>query len=346
MYHRLIRADRKAGGAAVLAVAACLAAGPLVVGTSAGAATTTTTAAATTTTSRPSTTTTRPASSTTQPATTTTPPATSTTQPPTTTGTTTTSSCATQTTLTSVPSYTPGQVVRSADFEDGAIPSWLGAFGDVRVEAEAALSGAYGLRVTTPGDVAALQFSAGHATGDYKVTASVRGAPGEPTRRVTWLRRYTVLHYQSDAVAESAMSVSSSAWSTFQSYFVTKNVFYDVSPCTYPYKPGVSSISMMVSSVACDGQAGPASLYVDDIKVTYLGSTPTSTGPTSWPGGCTPPTTTTTPPLPSCQVDYKIVHTWPGWFVASVTVTNNDPAPISDWSVGWSFTGDEKVVSL
>jgi hypothetical protein len=52
---------------------------------------------------------------------------------------------------------------------------------------------------------------------------------------------------------------------------------------------------------------------------------------------------TTTPP--GCKVVYTRVSEWPGGFVADVTVTNTGTAPISGWSIGFTFPGDQTVTS-
>jgi len=52
---------------------------------------------------------------------------------------------------------------------------------------------------------------------------------------------------------------------------------------------------------------------------------------------------TTTPP--GCKVVYSRASEWPGGFVANVTVTNTGTAPISGWSVGFTFPGDQTITS-
>jgi polysaccharide lyase-like protein/cellulose binding protein with CBM2 domain len=46
---------------------------------------------------------------------------------------------------------------------------------------------------------------------------------------------------------------------------------------------------------------------------------------------------------PACVVGYS-VDQWSGGFVAQVTVTNN-AAPINDWTLAWTFAGDQHVTS-
>jgi len=52
---------------------------------------------------------------------------------------------------------------------------------------------------------------------------------------------------------------------------------------------------------------------------------------------------TTTPP--GCKVVYTRASEWPGGFVADLTVTNNGTTPISGWSVGFTFPGDQTIAS-
>jgi hypothetical protein len=54
-------------------------------------------------------------------------------------------------------------------------------------------------------------------------------------------------------------------------------------------------------------------------------------------------TTSTTPP--ECKVVYTRVSEWPGGFVANVTVTNTGATPVSGWSVGFTFPGDQNITS-
>jgi hypothetical protein len=51
--------------------------------------------------------------------------------------------------------------------------------------------------------------------------------------------------------------------------------------------------------------------------------------------------TTTTP---GCKIVYTRVSEWPGGFVATVTVTNTGTAPVSGWTVGFTFAGDQVIV--
>ncbi|EWM10300.1 beta-glucosidase [Kutzneria sp. 744] len=71
----------------------------------------------------------------------------------------------------------------------------------------------------------------------------------------------------------------------------------------------------------------------------------------TYPGGgtATPPptTTTTTSPGPGgCAADYSVTSTWQGGFQAAVTVTNRGSAPISAWTVSWTWPGGQTVTNV
>jgi cellulase/cellobiase CelA1 len=56
------------------------------------------------------------------------------------------------------------------------------------------------------------------------------------------------------------------------------------------------------------------------------------------------PIAATTAPS-GCKVVYTRVSEWSGGFVADVTVTNTGTAPISGWSIGFTFPGDQTITS-
>ncbi|MER7775701.1 glycoside hydrolase family 6 protein [Streptomyces sp. NPDC096191] len=47
---------------------------------------------------------------------------------------------------------------------------------------------------------------------------------------------------------------------------------------------------------------------------------------------------------PACAVDYKVQNDWGSGFTAAVTVTNNGAAT-SNWSLGWTYAGSQKVTN-
>jgi xyloglucan-specific exo-beta-1,4-glucanase len=58
-----------------------------------------------------------------------------------------------------------------------------------------------------------------------------------------------------------------------------------------------------------------------------------------------PPTTTTTTPVPSssCTAAYTVTNQWQGGFQAGVKVGNTGTAPVTGWTVTWSFTDGQRV---
>ena len=48
----------------------------------------------------------------------------------------------------------------------------------------------------------------------------------------------------------------------------------------------------------------------------------------------------------SCQAVYSLTNTWPGGFQAQIVLTNTGTAPISPWTLAFSFGGDQKIASL
>ncbi len=46
---------------------------------------------------------------------------------------------------------------------------------------------------------------------------------------------------------------------------------------------------------------------------------------------------------PTCRVSYTRQSEWSNGFVASISVTNTSAAPVSGWSVGFAFAGDQQV---
>lgn len=45
---------------------------------------------------------------------------------------------------------------------------------------------------------------------------------------------------------------------------------------------------------------------------------------------------------PACQVSYTVVNSWPTGFQGAITITN-DGAPVTGWSLGFSFGGSQQV---
>ena len=65
------------------------------------------------------------------------------------------------------------------------------------------------------------------------------------------------------------------------------------------------------------------------------------------PGASTgsPSPTGSAAPL-SCQAVYTLTNTWPGGFQGQIVLTNTGTAPISPWTLVFTFGGDQKIASL
>ncbi len=87
---------------------------------------------------------------------------------------------------------------------------------------------------------------------------------------------------------------------------------------------------------------GGAGLATNSFAVNVGGSAPPSTTTTTTP----PPTTTGSSGGSGCSTAYSLVNSWAGGFQASVKVTNSGSAPITGWSLGWTFPGDQKISNL
>jgi hypothetical protein len=57
----------------------------------------------------------------------------------------------------------------------------------------------------------------------------------------------------------------------------------------------------------------------------------------------TTPTPTTSPATPACRAGYRTTSNWAGGFVAEITLTNTGPAPVSGWTLAFTFGGDQRI---
>lgn len=46
----------------------------------------------------------------------------------------------------------------------------------------------------------------------------------------------------------------------------------------------------------------------------------------------------------ACRVDFDVPASWPGTFVAELSIKNVGAAPIRDWNLSWAFPGNEQIV--
>lgn len=65
--------------------------------------------------------------------------------------------------------------------------------------------------------------------------------------------------------------------------------------------------------------------------------------PVSPPPSSPPPTSP--PPGGTCHVTYTKSSEWSGGFVANVTIGNTGTTPVSGWTLGFTFPGDQKITS-
>ena len=87
-----------------------------------------------------------------------------------------------------------------------------------------------------------------------------------------------------------------------------------------------------------DGCAAAAGTFVPDIAYQLAAN---GSGPPPAPTQNTTPDPTGSA---ACSVAYKVDSQWSGGFTATVTVTNRG-AQLNGWTLGFSFTGDQKVAS-
>lgn len=75
---------------------------------------------------------------------------------------------------------------------------------------------------------------------------------------------------------------------------------------------------------------------------------PTSTATTPPPAATTPrPAPTTTPaPVFGCAIGYRVTYRWNGGYNADVTIINTGNAPISGWTLRWTFTRGQVMTDM
>jgi hypothetical protein len=98
---------------------------------------------------------------------------------------------------------------------------------------------------------------------------------------------------------------------------------------------------------ACANQCSPAYTPISYTTGTGPTSPPTSPPPSSPPPTSPPPTSpppTSPPPAGSgCSVTSTVASSWATGYVNDFTVTNGGSAPISGWTVGFTFAGTQRV---
>ena len=57
-------------------------------------------------------------------------------------------------------------------------------------------------------------------------------------------------------------------------------------------------------------------------------------------------TVTAPPPTTACTVNYQVVNDWGNGFQAAVSITNNTTKPTANWTLVWSYAGNQHVYDL
>jgi len=254
--------------------------------------------------------------------------------------------------------WSVGEVDTAYDFEDAeGLGGWSGRGSSTwSVTDEAATSGTHSALIDgfTTDDMVGFPTALPHA-GWYKVTLMMRlKTPGAGV--TVTLRPRTSDPARS--VAGSA-SVTDRGWTQVIAYL-------QPDPSSSPYCSGASSatpahtaVDLQIGPALCGPAAtGPISFWLDDVKVTTLDSSidgtaspiPVPLPPTLPPLTCPPPSPTT--PTSggtaggTCRPEYTVVTTWPGGYLANVTIRNLTSTAAPRWHLAWTFPDDQRVVSL
>ncbi|MCW6006050.1 PHB depolymerase family esterase, partial [Micromonospora sp. CPCC 205371] len=115
------------------------------------------------------------------------------------------------------------------------------------------------------------------------------------------------------------------------------------------YADGSGTAQVEAYSIQGAGHSLPASgMALSAIQFFGITSTqpttppPTTTAPTTTPPTSTPPTS---PPAGTgCRVGYT-ANSWNTGFTATVAVTNSGSAPVTGWTLQWSWSGNQQVTS-
>jgi hypothetical protein len=89
----------------------------------------------------------------------------------------------------------------------------------------------------------------------------------------------------------------------------------------------------------------PAPQTVVPIPTVITATETTPASKSAAPGTSTHPAPPKPPaPRPAgCSVHYAVQSSWDGGFSAAIAVVNNTDAPISSWSLGWTYTAGQRV---
>lgn len=107
----------------------------------------------------------------------------------------------------------------------------------------------------------------------------------------------------------------------------------------------VVAIPAMVTGTALVTMPAAAGMGPPVVLNTCAGPTPSGVQCTIGTPISSSASSSTTPPS-TCKVTYATQSQWATGFVARVTVHNNGTAPVSGWTVGFTFPGDQRITSL
>lgn len=120
------------------------------------------------------------------------------------------------------------------------------------------------------------------------------------------------------------------------------------------YGFGTSDTQTGAAEASFGAAAGNESIYLRATGAACVPSTAPETAQTwqlaqgwaavgTYPVNCQP-STTTPPPSGSCHVTYA-PNSWPGGFTANVTVTNTGSSAIDDWTLSFTYPGDQHITN-
>lgn len=108
----------------------------------------------------------------------------------------------------------------------------------------------------------------------------------------------------------------------------------------------VVAIPATVTGTALVTMPAAASIGPPAVLNTCAGPTPTGAQCTiGTPTSSSSSSPSATPPS-TCRVTYTTQSQWATGFLATVTVHNNGTAPVSGWTVRFTFPGDQRIANL
>ncbi|MDQ1294694.1 MAG: Cellulase [Actinomycetota bacterium] len=165
--------------------------------------------------------------------------------------------------------------------------------------------------------------------GWYRVTARVRMAPGQPTRKITFLNPWERL--------VQVPFVTDRAWSTITTDLMVpsggETVRLSIGPGNGSCDPWGSQIGTF-----------PSAFRIGEVSAVLTG--PATPRPPFTPPACTTPPYTphyTPGPTPQAQVRYEITRVRSGGFSASFVITNLLTTPITGWSLNANFSDGQRI---